>query len=285
MRSLRKPTEDAVALLVACADSYAQNRTEDRKRRLLASVQAIGQSALRYDAAAAATQLHTLPQTLDVGGPGTASRDDMSAAYDAKMAGANGPGRAIYDKLKNATSKCPLCGSRVVTQLDHHLPKKRYPAYALLPINLVPSCTDCNKEKLIDFPSSAVEETIHPYYDDYVSETWLHADVQQTAPPSLTFSVRAPTSWSALKKMRAENHPKAFKLQKYFSVEAGAMLTDIREHLLAEGRRAGASAVQEYLESEAATRRAVRLNSWEVAAYTALAASAWFCQTGYTLIG
>lgn len=283
MRFFKKPLYDAVEILKLCANSYEQARTEGLKNRLLASEADIHNAAAAYESAASSTLLHTLPQMKAVGGPGTATQADMSRVYDRKMASADGPARHIYDKLKSSSThqKCPLCGSRIISELDHHLPKSAYPSYALLPINLVPSCIDCNKTKQTKAATCVQKAPIHPYYDDFYSETWLYAAVVKDDPPALTYRVVAPTSWDAVKEARAQNHLRTLQLDKYFSVEAGSMLTDIRHHLVGEFEHGGAAAVRSYLEAEAETRWMAHRNSWQAAAYAALASSDWFCAEGF----
>lgn len=43
---------------------------------------------------------------------------------------------------------CPYCGERItVVEIDHFLPKSKYPLQSIYSRNLVPSCVECNKEK------------------------------------------------------------------------------------------------------------------------------------------
>lgn len=43
---------------------------------------------------------------------------------------------------------CPYCGERItVVEIDHFLPKSKYPLLSIYSSNLVPSCVECNKEK------------------------------------------------------------------------------------------------------------------------------------------
>lgn len=200
------------------------------------------------------------------------------------MARLDGVARTIYDRIKAATVRCPLCGAREVRQLDHHLPKTKYPAYTLLPANLVPSCRDCNEDKLAVSPTTSSEETIHPYFDDFASESWLYAEVKETQPPVIEYLVRAPTTWSTQKAARAEAHLATFGPYDYFSKMAGVLMGDIREQLLIQANYGGGGAIKQHLRDSAATRRKNQFNHWEIAAYEAMAASDWFCNSGYLYI-
>lgn len=43
---------------------------------------------------------------------------------------------------------CPYCGECItVVEIDHFLPKSKYPLLSIYSSNLVPSCVECNKEK------------------------------------------------------------------------------------------------------------------------------------------
>lgn len=55
---------------------------------------------------------------------------------------------------------CPYCGEKItVVEIDHFLPKSKYPLFSIYSQNLVPSCIECNKEKKeeIELPIS------HPF--------------------------------------------------------------------------------------------------------------------------
>ncbi len=57
----------------------------------------------------------------------------------------------LWESLKNAnggkTIKCPLCGVRDVTDLDHYAPRSIFPEYSVHPKNLIPTCHECNTVK------------------------------------------------------------------------------------------------------------------------------------------
>lgn len=69
---------------------------------------------------------------------------------------------------KIGVNVCPYCNrqfinsydiyesKRVIAQMDHFIPKKKYPLYALTLFNFIPSCSHCNSilKKEISFPTS-----------------------------------------------------------------------------------------------------------------------------------
>lgn len=69
---------------------------------------------------------------------------------------------------------CPICGrEEFKTNIDHVLPKSKYVQYSITPINLVPMCSDCNKEKGDDSKVS-----FHPYFEDYSNLNGLKFNIK-----------------------------------------------------------------------------------------------------------
>jgi len=214
---------------------------------------------------------------------GPVTRDELSDVYNLRLARAKAPGRIVYDEIiASATNgRCPLCGHRQVASLDHFLPKALYPALSVTPLNLVPACSDCNKAKLDHSPETAAEVTMHPYFDDVESDPWLRAEVLQTAPASLRFGVDAPPEWSPTVAARVLNHFSILRLSALYSAQAAEELLNIRHGLETVHASAGEPGVADHLAAMAESRAVARLNSWQTAAYTAMAESPWFCSGGF----
>jgi len=278
MRSLPKPAEDAGAFFQLCI-SKVKNR--DLKQRLDAVRPIIALAATEFAAKAAATELHQLPPHTGVGPDVTTA--EMVAVYTSRMAKTDRPGRAVYDQLRLAAPNdlCPLCGQRSVDSLDHHLPKMAYPALAVTPTNLVPACFSCNKVKETHVPARAEEETLHPYFDDVSSKTWLVASVRHTRPAAAVFSVQHPSAWPQLLVDRVAHHVSLFGIGALYAAQAAVELTNIRHSLHELHAAAGAMAVQQHLDREARSRQLNYLNSWQTALYTALASDPWYCDGGF----
>jgi 5-methylcytosine-specific restriction endonuclease McrA len=87
--------------------------------------------------------------------------------------------KRVYDPLLALANhgRCPFCNERDASTLDHYLPKSIFPEFAILPINLIPCCKDCNHEKGEHKADSETKQLIHPYYDDIDSQQWLYASV------------------------------------------------------------------------------------------------------------
>ena len=240
----------------------------------------IVQASDAFEAAAASVTLHTLPKATHVGG---VTKDEMSDVYTHRMARKRRAGRAIYDEILAAPAygRCPLCGQRTVSTLDHHLPKTNYPALAVTPANLVPSCTDCNKAKLDYIPTTSGDATLHPYFDDVQEDLWLRAEVVETLPAALRFFVDLPNHWNATLGSRVRQHFALLNLSYLYASQAAEELLNIRYYLSDLFHKAGPDAVKLHLAEKAASCAQARTNSWQTATYSALAASDWFCAEGF----
>lgn len=159
MRTLPKPDENAEEVFLHCISTIME---QDLKNRLTACSGIVLNASEEFEAKVPLAELHTIPLAGNVNG--NVSAREMGRVYTKKMVPKGSPGRALYNKIMAAPpfSRCPLCNQRTVSQLDHHLNKADYPSLVVTPVNLVPSCGDCNKLKLDKRPGSEREETLHP---------------------------------------------------------------------------------------------------------------------------
>lgn len=210
MRRLEAPAIDARQSFTTCI-SGARPTT---KARLEAFEDAVTTASLEYEAAAKQQSLHTL--TYIASEPtGRQERTSLKRVYKDRMVKETSPGRRIYEAIKGATNKCPLCGEGVVTTLDHHLPSSAYPLLSVVPVNLVPACRDCNIGKGETCPTNATEQTLHPYFDDFSHHPWLTARVrrpQGRQPMSMEFFVTPHANWDETLTGRLRTHLRVFDL-------------------------------------------------------------------------
>ena len=211
---------------------------------------------------------------------------EMKELYKKGMSSASGSARSFYDKLMAEVphETCPLCGQGKVRNLDHHLPQSQYPSLVVTPINLVPSCRDCNAAKLSTVPKAIGEQTIHPYFDDVTGARWLHAIVAESDPPVILYEVRLPEGWSQVTGDRLRRHMTVFKLAAFFTLYAGEELSQIAPELEDLHGKGGPSAVRQELLTMAHNRELIHRNSWQTAMYFGVAESEWFCADGLYLL-
>ena len=214
---------------------------------------------------------------------GVVNKAEMEKVYTQSMVGKKAPGRTLYDQLKNAAPNgiCPLCGQRTVTTLDHFLPKSYFPALVVVPLNLIPACSDCNKAKLYKVPDCESEQTLHPYYDDVTHEQWLFAEVKETTPGSIRFYTSYVNAYDKVVNERIKFHFNELDLGSLYMSNANSTVTEIQFRLNKLYETGGKNEVKAYLEEEEESRRNNHVNSWNTAAYQAMINSDWFCDGGF----
>lgn len=281
MIKLDPPDLDAGDIFALC---ISRVRNLSLKARLVSVAPDVIQASRTFEDLANQVRLYEFVREDVIGGEVTTS--EMEAVYTQRMVPKNAPGREIYDRLMSLarSGKCPLCAQRDASTLDHHLPKAHYPVLAVTPLNLVPSCKDCNKAKLASLPTNAYEETLHPYFDDIDGDRWLFASVHTTAPASLEFVVNPPVHWDAVLVARMRLHFETFGLCDLYAAQGADELLNIRHQLRIIHGTGGAETVRSELVARAESARALRVNGWRVAAFEAFAESDWFCDGGFTAV-
>ena len=278
MRKLTPPNDDAVVVFETCIERV---RNADLKRRLQSCSEEIGDASAEFDQKAAVAELHTIEAKDNVAN--AASVDEMKKVYTERMAKKMAPGRIYYDRIMALPEhgRCPLCSQRVVSTLDHHLPKAHYPSLAVLPLNLIPSCQDCNKTKSEDIPINSEQETLNPYYDDVEGFTWVKAKLTESIPVSIEFYVDPPRNCDEVLKERLKHHFSTFNLASLYSSHAAEELASIEFIARKIFEDGGGDELGNFLRDAAESRMQVNINSWQTALYTCLSESQWFCQNRF----
>jgi hypothetical protein len=281
MKVITKPKITAKDAFSTCISKV---RDATLKAKLTACEDLISQAETEFESKITKGNIHTISKEQIVNGNVTAK--ELEKVYTDRMVGKDVPGRTIYNKLISAPKNniCPLCSHGQVSTLDHYLPKSDFPRLAVAPINLIPSCFDCNKYKLTTSPSKPEEETLHPYYDNIEDVQWLHAQVNHTAPPTVSFFVKPPDSWSDLLKARVQEHFRCFSLAELYMTQAAVCISDLNQRLQSIYKLSGAIGVSKYLNEEAISRYACDKNSWRTAFYFAVADDDWFCDGGFRIL-
>ncbi|MCX6952972.1 MAG: hypothetical protein NTV51_12520 [Verrucomicrobia bacterium] len=248
------------------------------RAKLIAVRPKIVQASAEYAHAAAGNQLHQIAVSGDVDG---LTKNQLSDVYSERMV--KGPGRLYYDRILVGSPTCPLCGVGGTAELDHHLPKKQYTLLTVAPGNLVPTCERCQGEKMTARPTNAAEETLHPYFDDFDSETWLKADVVTAAGAAFVFSADPPAAWGPTVAARLRRHLATFDLGSLYSLNAANHLAGIRQSLVNLHAAGGAEAVRLEMTARAVSWEANLKNTWEGAMHRAAAESQWFCGGGFAV--
>ena len=287
MRNLKPPTLKAETVIDDCISSIgsAAKQAEFRGAKHL-----IETAESEYLTAARIHGLFQLP--VSAGGNDDIlfrglSKRDVKGLYSDQMVPLKKAARQHYDKLliSSPQRRCPFCGFGRATTLDHFLNKADYPWLAIVPINLIPACKDCNHGKSTSRALSANDQILHPYFEgsELSDEQWLFASVIESAPLVIDYRVEPPRKWDNAFRLRVERHFLDFDLNARFSVEAATEIGPLRFTLTDLEARAGKIAVKQHLEDVASGEQKSFKNSWKTALYQALAKSDWYIDGGYLL--
>lgn len=281
MWKVTPPNETVSAVLQLCVGNV---REQDLKDRLSGISDALMAASAQFVTALETGTVHEFPQSETVEG---ASKAELIWLYDSKMAAPKAPAREIYDRLKMAArdGRCPLCGRGVVSTLDHHLPKTRFVNLTIAPMNLIPACQDCNKNKAQKIAEAAFEASLHPYTDDVDGQIWLRARIVEVSPPALFFFADPPTTWDRTLRDRVRSHFRMYKLRSVYATEGATLISNVQDFLAGHVARGGPQAIRAHATAMASSCRNKNMNSWQAAAYTGMAESDWFCSGGYALKG
>lgn len=159
-------------------------------------------------------------------------KSEMITLYSTYFSNRKKPAYEIYERIKlSASESCPYCGGIGDPQnLDHYMPKKYYPQYTVLPLNLVPSCRDCNMGSKGDLPMTVDENRVlNPYFDGshFFEQQWVFADflVDESGIPLTTvYRCEPPSAWNHIDRQRAISHFNTFDLERRYKNSAGTQI-------------------------------------------------------------
>ena len=235
MLKLNQPAYSYVQAMDSCREGITGNA--NLLQKLDSEIGLLQDSADSYVASASQGELYTLQPTpnhlnCDPIVIGTLKKSELLKLYSTYFVKSGKPGRRIYDSLLAAANEqCPFCGGiGRPRNLDHYLPKAHYPQFSVLPLNLVPSCRDCNMDgKGEAFAGNEEEQVLQPYLDNdrYFNEQWVFARYIagiNAEPGVIEYFVRPPEHWNDAQRKRVEKHFNDFELGLRFSKEAGPRL-------------------------------------------------------------
>lgn len=181
---------------------------------------------------------------------------------------------------------CPLCGVEKVIVLDHYAPKTHFPEFALLSLNLIPTCSRCNHDKGED-SAVAVEDLpyLHAYVHDLPQQPVLEAHI--VVGPESVYAAFSLVSGHLNARLAAKLEHQTGKLGILEKIERAAqdeLVAHAESHaeLHALG---GADSVAGACSATAARQAALwGVNYWRAALFTALATSHGYCDGGFELL-
>ena len=282
MRSLSAPQFSFNDVFNACVNG----KYEPARSNLFSISDTLQQMEYDYRALATTSQLYALPKNPDhvviVD-----SKNELFKLYDERMAKNPSPGRKYYDQILAAgLPRCPYCNHNRPRQLDHVLPKEvtGYPELSLLPINLVPSCADCNFYKRTHDPTTFIEQLFHPYFDSPEKVVWLTANLDFLPTGELTVffeTIEFPGFESFSQRVRFQFN--MLGLSRLYGAQAATELESIRYGLELLFEAHGAGAVRERMNEDYVSFNDNDQNSWKTAMYRCICQSERICQMNWTL--
>ncbi|PYC67316.1 hypothetical protein C7C45_22935 [Micromonospora arborensis] len=199
-------------------------------------------------------------------------RADLLWAYTRGLV-QNDVGRRHYDELlaRAPQGRCPFCGHRDVSTLDHQLPKATYPLLATIPDNLVPACSECNHRKNDAVAANTDTQLLHPYFEDASHGRWLFARVVSDDPIALLFFAEPDSAFTTTMQARIQHQFTHLRLAALYGTQASRQIAGERLLLNQLRQEGGPAAVSEHLRATAASWAATSVNCWQHAMYEALA--------------
>ncbi len=191
------------------------------------------------------------------------SKKDMVYIYEGGMLKPEWEGRHWYNKLIALSRRCPYCDVGIVKTLDHYLEKTTSLGTTVTPINLIPSCRDCNSHKM-----GEDKVVWHPYYDGPISFRWLHAEYLEY--DQIEYSVVIPAEYEDTYESRIiRNSFVVFHLAELYGAQAIELLNDIRVRMT-ELKACSIELVKEDMEGRYRSSLAADNNSYTTALYECL---------------
>lgn len=214
--------------------------------------------------------------------PSVSPQDEEDVKWAWKNRLSSGAARDMYDALKaGGGSRCPSCLHRQVHDLDHFLPKSKYPRLAIVPYNLVPICSDCNGIKRAYIAASGDDEPIHPYFDALGDEEWLKGTVLNVPGAPVSFEVDPPAGWSDALGKRVTDQFKRLSLGKLYADLASTLIGNFACALERRFANAGVAGTESFLLEMLDTWRGSNTEPYAVAALSAWSASPFVWNGGW----
>ena len=142
----------------------------------------------------------------------------MFKLYSEKFSNKKYSVQKYYDEIKllSPNNICPYCLKREVRNLDHFLPKTEYPSLSISDANLIPSCSDCNHDKL-----NSTEIYINYYFEEIDDAPYMkcYADFND-GDINFRYELVKPSSWDDDKFNRLKNQFEQTKLLKFYAEQA-----------------------------------------------------------------
>lgn len=168
---------------------------------------------------------------------------------------------------------CQYCGINTPKTFDHFLPKDEYPEYAVLALNLLPCCGECNQKKGAYWKEAGQRKIINFYRDNLPHERFLFAHASQiNNVTTLRFYIDNRNNINVHLYSIIESHFERLGLLSRYTDESNDEISNIVDAIASYGLNPDAIHIKAGINSNA-DRLGTRLgvNHWGVALHNALA--------------
>ena len=275
MLSINPPGLSFVDVYTACVQ---HRRSPTLRNNLTAEWPRVSNRAALYQNRAIQGQLFSIPEEE----PTIVTMTALCSLYDDVLVRSERP---TYDAIISGSPyrRCPFCGTGFVRTVDHYLPKETFPDFALLPVNLLPSCMDCNKIKHVYNAQTEDTQLFHPYFDNWSEYDFLRAEVIVSDGIDITYYIDE-TALPENLANRAANHFEVFQLDSLFSAYAARELVSKKTDFALTFGDGDSESLRIDLQQESASRSQFGRNTWQSVLFRELALSEPFYQGGFTHI-
>ncbi|MED4454879.1 HNH endonuclease signature motif containing protein [Metabacillus fastidiosus] len=207
----------------------------------------------------------------------------MKNAYEKYLVNTKGSsniGRKVYGDIMSLSKDnlCPYCLQGIVKTVDHYLPKAYFIDYSITPINLLPCCSDCNKNKNDERTLQEDKMFINPYFDNIQNVRWLGCKVNEVWPITFSYYVREDIGDVILKE-RLKIHFDKLELGFLYANKAVTYFRGRVKEIVKEYNSSNYLPPIDSLKNSKESIENYNLNSWEAKIYEALLDSKWFLHT------
>lgn len=184
-----------------------------------------------------------------------------------------------YKRIRESIKYCPYCNfpRRDASELDHYLPKSKFPILTFTVGNLVPICPYCNKKKLSYFSFKSEEMLVHPYFDEFIAEPlkYIACEILNKLKIDFHFYIKKKEEWNMEEFKKVEFHFQMLKLWDLYHSDFSSEFTSYFEELILIYQDEERVGVEKALE-----RKLKSMNDnykpWMYAGFSALLNSEWF---------
>lgn len=207
-------------------------------------------------------------------------KDHMIKMYSQRFSHSSYPSYTFYKKIRNSQPICPYCNfpSHSIRQLDHYLPKSVFPSLAITPANLVPICSDCNVAKKNYYSVEKHEMLIHPYFDEFISESFdfIKCKVIENENIGFIFYIKQLESWDNCTYNRVKLHFEKLNLNDLYRTNFEADFVVFCYELKDVYSEIGEEGVIKHINRHMNSYKKSNRCPWLYAGYEAIISSEWF---------